>query len=1169
MPDSDFSCGNCQKCIPKHLRVIRCTTCLHYFHVKCTDINQKQFNDLALAKNEWNCNLCIHKLFEEPEFSNPEDNNATLVKKGEKCGECRKTIAKNINPINCDMCNVAFHNKCTGLSYRQSRTCFNWICPKCAIKSLPFAGLDENQTYLTLNSEQGVDINNINLPSFSIQSLLDQMPGQKFDTSDFLSNSIKSKYYSPAEFLRCKLPKNFTMLHINIVSLSKHIDELRNLLKLLKHPFDIIGITETRLLNDETLINIDLDGYDFVHTPTFNRCGGAGFYVKSAYDFEIKKKLSKSIRDLTETIFIEIKRKGQKNIVLGCIYRHHCTITSFMNNYFSDMLTELSKQPNKISILMGDFNVDLAKYNSHTETGEFYDLLSSHAFRPLILQPTRVTSSSATLIDNIFINDMSCHSNGGNITSSVSDHYFQFSQVDIYANEDRKNVTKYGRNYRYFNSREFSEELSKLDWSDVINNNKTDEAYSTFYHKIEHLLDEMAPYHKLTKNEMRLEERPWITRGILVSMKKRDNLYKLLSSEKDQNKKHEIFEIYKQYRNLIVTLLKQSKKNYYSSYFVENQNNIKKTWDGIRGIINVSKRKNSLPTKIIYGNSEKNTNIEMANAFNNFFVDIGKNVEKKIPQPKSSFHVYMGNPNEKSIFLGPCDQQELRTIINALRASKASGPNSIPSNILIEFSDYLIEPLTAIINSSLVEGIFPSLNKEARVCPIYKKDDKLKCENYRPISLLPNLSKIFERVIYNRVEDFLTSTNQFYSLQFGFRKSYSTNHALLSIVEQIRESMDNKRFSCGVFIDLEKAFDTVNHEILIAKLEHYGIRGIAKKWFHSYLTQRSQTVRINGEVSTKRWITCGVPQGSILGPLLFLLYINDMHNSIKKSTMYHFADDTNLLYSCKTLKELRKVMINDLKLLFAWLCSNRLSLNPTKTEFIVFRPPHSSKERIVLSLNGIKLYESTKLKYLGIILDNKLSWNAHMNELAKKLSRSIGLIYKVKQFCSKNVLRSLYFSLFHSHLSYGIAVWGGNITADQLNRLNVFQNRILKIIFLSPNDPPIHANDIRKALNILSVEDQIKLQMSSFMWDYDHNLLPEHLRQSFKRSNLIHNYQTRSAEQGSLFYTKVNTTSFGIKSFKYQGVKILNELLCKDTYIAAKNKKSFIRTLKAELIQKY
>ena len=200
---------------------------------------------------------------------------------------------------------------------------------------------------------------------------------------------------------------------------------------------------------------------------------------------------------------------------------------------------------------------------------------------------------------------------------------------------------------------------------------------------------------------------------------------------------------------------------------------------------------------------------------------------------------------------------------------------------------------------SIKEGVFPSFCKEADVCPIHKKSEKTKCENYRPISLLSNISKIFERVMYDRLDNFLTSLEIIYKFQFGFRKTYSTNHALLSIVEQIRNALDKKMFSCGVFIDLEKAFDTVNHHILLSKLHHYGIRGVANKWFSSHLSNRYQKVSLNGESSTTLPVSCGVPQGSILGPLLFLIYINDMNTAMQFSTVYHFADDTNPLYSCK------------------------------------------------------------------------------------------------------------------------------------------------------------------------------------------------------------------------------------------------------------------------------
>ena len=222
------------------------------------------------------------------------------------------------------------------------------------------------------------------------------------------------------------------MLHINIASLGKHIDELRSLLNILNYPFDIIGITETRLYDECYTTNIDLEGYNFRHTPTETQCGGAGLYIKSCYDFEVHKKLSQCNHDISESIFIELKIEGRKNLLIGCIYRHHTPISSFVNSFLNNALETISKQSNKICALMGDFNVDLLKYDTHSDTGNFYDLLSSHNFRPLILQPTRVTSKTSSLIDNIFINDVSCHSVGGNITSAISDHYFQFSQVDIF-----------------------------------------------------------------------------------------------------------------------------------------------------------------------------------------------------------------------------------------------------------------------------------------------------------------------------------------------------------------------------------------------------------------------------------------------------------------------------------------------------------------------------------------------------------------------------------------------------------------------------------------------------------------------------------------------------------------------------------------------------------------
>ena len=744
-------------------------------------------------------------------------------------------------------------------------------------------------------------------------------------------------------------------------------------------------------------------------------------------------------------------------------------------------------------------------------------------------------------IDNIFINDISCQSTGGNVTSSISDHFFQFSVTDILQKLDNKREVKYTRDFRKFNKREFGEELSKIDWSDIIDeSNGTEACYQFFYDKIEILLDEMAPFRQMTKKEIRLEQRPWITQGLLVSMRVRDSLYKQRTQEKNIEAKNKISELYKRYRNLIVLLLKRVSRIIIHCFLSNTKAMLKKTWDGIRNLINVSKKKSLPPSKLVYKNKDKCSNIDMAESFNDFFVNIGTSVESKIPQSNKNFSSYLKQYNNKSIFLNACTDFEIQLVIGSLKSSKACGPNSIPTNILLEFSELLVTPLVSIINMSFKEGVFPSLNKKAIICPIYKKGDKKSCENYRPISLLSNMSKIFERLMYNRLENFLNTSDIIYKFQFGFRKRYSTTHALLSIVEEIRNSLDNRMFSCGVFIDLEKAFDTVNHKILLSKLDHYGIRGVANEWFSSYLSNRTQSVCVNGVSSSPLPITCGVPQGSILGPLLFLLYINDMNLAVESSKIFHFADDTNLLCSSRNLKTLKQNMNKDLKLLYDWLCANRLSLNVKKTEFIVFRPPrYKQGVRITLNLHHTQLFESSKLKYLGVILDNKLNWKAHIAELSKKLSRAVGLLYKIGNFCPPSILRTLYNSLFVSHLSYGLAVWGN---ADQVDirKIKYLQKRAIKIIgfYLGKE----YNNHLYFDLKTLKFDDQLQLQLASLMWDYDHNRLPSSLSKYFKRSNIIHNYKTRSATKGNLYNSKFNTVKFGFKSFKHQGILILNKV---------------------------
>ena len=286
----------------------------------------------------------------------------------------------------------------------------------------------------------------------------------------------------------------------------------------------------------------------------------------------------------------------------------------------------------------------------------------------------------------------------------------------------------------------------------------------------------------------------------------------------------------------------------------------------------------------------------LANYLNDYFSSIGKKLVNKLATPQKQFSEFLGSPICNSMFLNPTSVTEIKKIISKMQPKNSTGIDEIPISVVKSSSDYIFFGLCHIFNLSLSQGRFIIDFKKAKVIPVHKKGQKTNVNNYRPISLLPVLSKILEKIVYNRLYSFLSPSNFFYDLQFGFRKNHSTSHAATVMVENITKSFEDKEYTLGVFLDLSKAFDAIDRSILLAKLNHFGVRGVANEWLRSYLNGRFMQTEVNGKISNSKPIDVGVPQGSILGSLLFLIYINNFPKCLTSGKAIMFADDTNLFF---------------------------------------------------------------------------------------------------------------------------------------------------------------------------------------------------------------------------------------------------------------------------------
>ena len=727
----------------------------------------------------------------------------------------------------------------------------------------------------------------------------------------------------------------------------------------------------------------------------------------------------------------------------------------------------------------------------------------------------------------------------GVIKIAFSDHYVVYCSRKFRGAFSKDHKLILCRKLKNFNYQTFLQDVSNMPWDTIVRSCGTlDENIDKFIEALALLIERHAP---LQQRRVSQKYCPWLTSDFYKLRKARGKLKKAAIKTKSTF----LMASYRHVRNKVNLLNSRLKKEYYSNKVQENIGNIRQTWKIVNEIVN----KTSKTTKIdsIKVNDRVITDKKVIpNIMNTYFCSVGENLKSKIPYEPNPLTtgVYSINNNLKSFNFIEITAEDVVNACSTIKTSHGSGVDGISSFFIKTAIYFLARPLSYIFNCSLLNGTFPDSWKVARVAPIFKEGSADELSNYRPISVLPVLSRLFEKLVYNQLYNYLNEYQFIYRHQSGFRSFHSVVTCLLSNTNDWYFNLDEGKCTGIVFVDLKKAFDTVDHEILISKLSHYGVKNTELKWFCSYLSNRRQCCKVNGESSNFEYIRCGVPQGSCLGPLLFLLYINDMPYALKYSKTTMYADDTSLAYSAKSVSDISNVMNYELESLRKWLFSNKLSLNVAKTTSMLIGTRNRLQDksngelhRTNFNISDELIEQKTCVKYLGIQIDSQLKWKEHVESVSLKVSRAIGMIKYAKKFLPTETLKLLYRGLIEPHLRFCCSVWGscGASTRKILERL---QNRSVRIITNSPYDAP--AEPLLKSLGLPSVNNMIYQESASMVYKAVNNQAPIYLTTLFNRVSSVTSRSLRNSELN--IRPPRLKTKHGQNCFAYRGAMVWNSL---------------------------
>ncbi|MCU7800562.1 MAG: reverse transcriptase family protein [gamma proteobacterium symbiont of Lucinoma myriamae] len=921
--------------------------------------------------------------------------------------------------------------------------------------------------------------------------------------------------------------------NLNIRHLKPKIDDVRLLLNK-SNNLDIFGVCETFLNNTVADDILTVNGYHFERkdrtSANLHAEKGGGILIYIGDHLKYIRRHDLESPDI-ESVWIEVKIQNSKSFLICSLYRPPSSKAEWFEQFSSQM--EKSMTYSDEIYVMGDINIDIREGNiTNTKWKHEVEIFDLHQ---LITVPTRVTAHSETLIDHVYVSKPEHATDAFVPCIAISDHYpVCFTRITSKKQVKRachKSI-KY-RCFKKFNEEAFLTNLSTTMTNLNISQTDTDKNFSLWSSSVVAVLNKYAPMK--TKRVSRDTQPEWFNDNIKEAIKNRDF-----------NHKKRNWQQYKYWRNKVKFYIRQSKKDFFSKSITENKDNAY-IWKHVKNLQSQTKD-SSIPEELKVDSESYNDLQTIVNKLNSYFANISDRLKttnqvdnyNQNDLNKLKTFIETKVPNEVQFNIPLMTMSGLINEIKALDITKATGIDGLSPKILKSSVDILSVTLLKMINISIHTGLFPECLKIAKLRPIYKGGPDCDTSNYRPISILPVVSKIIEKHVTKHLFAYLNKYQILHKSQSGFRQKHSCNTALIKLIDKWLQCIDKGEVIGAIFFDLRKAFDVVDHDILMHKLSLYKFDKLSCDWIKSYLSNRQQCIIEKEIKSTMQIVKSGVPQGSVLGPVLFLLFINDLPLFTNDVFTDIYADDTTMHAADRNCKTVEKRLQNGANGFRTWCSSNKMYINLSKTTQMTIgtRQNLASSQSIELNIEEEIIQAVSKQKLLGIIIDKTLSWDNQIDAVCLNITRRITLLKLLSNYVDKTSLNQYYKSYILPIFDFGCMIWG-RCSFSNVNRLVKLQKRAARIILRADFMTP--SQTMFDELQWLSFPKRVQYHTSVMIYKALNNQTPEYISELFIKTSDAHCRNLRSADNEMLRIPK-SRTAYLENSFAISGAKLWNTI---------------------------